>query len=150
MVSTEDIPYLGSLLRKVTAAQDTAAAGVGSQSEAGTPVPLFDPDVVELNATMLLRFLQVIWLLWCACFYSGVELVFTPCGKGHVFVLALPPPLPLFSRPLRFTLASPAHALLITGGQQPVFDRRIARGREGRTCCTGARERHTCRCDISV
>eukprot|EP00903_Cladosiphon_okamuranus_P008405 g8081.t1 len=61
VVCTEDIPYLGSLLRKVTAAQDSelaAASGAGPQSEAGTPVPMFDPDVVELNATMLLRFLQ--------------------------------------------------------------------------------------------
>eukprot|EP00752_Nemacystus_decipiens_P010351 g9221.t1 len=58
VVSTEDIPYLGSMLRKATAAQDKAAAGVAPQSEVDTPAPMFDPDVVELNATMLLRFLQ--------------------------------------------------------------------------------------------
>lgn len=112
MVSTDDIPYLGSLLRKVTAAQDTAAAGVGPQSEAGTPVPMFDPDVVELNATMLLRFLQVS----CICMLRVLLLQRVPghpCDKGlYLFTCkAFPAPRLLFQT-LRCVLATPTHALL--------------------------------------
>lgn len=87
VVSTEDIPYLGTLLRKVTAAQDTtaaaAAAGVRPPSKGGTPVPMFDPDVVELNATMLLRFLQVSYLSCCDPYvlYSNLDLVIRSLGR---------------------------------------------------------------------
>lgn len=54
-MSTEDIPYLGSTAGGASAGVK-GAAGVGVRA---TPVPLFDPVVVELNATILLRFLQV-------------------------------------------------------------------------------------------
>lgn len=60
MVSTEDIPYLGSLTRKAAheaASSDARPQVVGRDVDGA--VPLFDPGVVELNATMLLRFLQV-------------------------------------------------------------------------------------------
>ena len=60
LVSTEDIPYLGSLTRKAAheAASSDARPQVVGRDVDGS-VPLFDPGVVELNATMLLRFLQV-------------------------------------------------------------------------------------------
>ncbi|CAM9270579.1 unnamed protein product [Discosporangium mesarthrocarpum] len=48
LVNTEDIPFLGST--------QWQASGDGSKCDKG--VPLFDPAVVELNATMLLSFLQ--------------------------------------------------------------------------------------------
>ena len=59
-MSTEDIPYLGSLTRK--AAHEAASADARPQvvgRDVDRSTPLFDPGVVELNATMLLRFLQV-------------------------------------------------------------------------------------------
>ena len=56
-MNTEDIPYLGSLSRK---SHDTAASGSKATGGVGGPVALFDPVVVELNATILLRFLQVL------------------------------------------------------------------------------------------
>lgn len=107
MVSTEDIPYLSSLLRKATATQDTAAAaaaaaaaaGVGPQSEAGNPVPMFDPDVVELNATMLLRFLQVrFFVVALAAPPPGVR-----CDTEAWFSLVVPH---------RCVLPTPTHVLL--------------------------------------
>ena len=61
-MSTEDIPYLGSLTRKAAAAQETASKEARPQvvgRDVDKSVPLFDPVVVELNATILLRFLQV-------------------------------------------------------------------------------------------
>lgn len=59
-MSTEDIPYLGSLTRK--AAHEAASSDARPQvvgRDVNGAAPLFDPGVVELNATMLLRFLQV-------------------------------------------------------------------------------------------
>lgn len=59
-MSTEDIPYLGSLTRK--AAHEAASSDARPQvvgRDVDRSAPLFDPGVVELNATMLLRFLQV-------------------------------------------------------------------------------------------
>lgn len=56
-MSTEDIPYLGSTAGG-TSAGSKGAVGVGVGA---APVPLFDPVVVELNATILLRFLQVLF-----------------------------------------------------------------------------------------
>lgn len=113
MVSTEDIPYLGSLLRKVTATQGTAAAaaaGVGPQSEAGTPVPMFDPDVVELNATMLLRFLQVSYI--CLLIYHSNNDLAVPHMTRRCFSLGFSLTSVFFSSFALCVVTTPIHTLL--------------------------------------
>lgn len=64
-MSTEDIPYLGSFSRKKGSREAGApsAAADTNTDEVGRPVPLFDPVMVELNATILLRFLQVMFAM---------------------------------------------------------------------------------------
>lgn len=74
LVSTEDIPYLGSLsVKKGGRDAGTSTGATSSSSEVGGPIPLFDPVVVELNATILLRFLQVNKSTFTRRYLSEVE-----------------------------------------------------------------------------
>lgn len=105
----------------------------GAQCDYASSVPAGD-----------LAFVVCVLLLWCRV---GVH----PMWQRTRVCSCFPPTSSvIFKAFALYPRLTGSRSPFITGGQQPVFDRRTARGREGRTCCTGARERHTCRCDISV